>query len=1034
MTMKKPISESDVEEHVLSVLRDLNYEIIRGRKEEYLPGSHYALRDDYKSVVLVDRLRNVLQRINPNIPEPSIEDAVRQVLRSSSQQTIVDNEVFHKMLIDGLDVPVKTKSGERHEKVWLFEFDDKKINNNDFLAVNQFTIEGNDERRPDIILFVNGIPLVVFELKNLADEKADIWSAHNQLQTYMQKIPELFRYAEILIISDGIQARAGTMSSGRERFMEWKTINSENPDGGLSKTEVLLRGMCDRSRLLDIIRNFVVFEKGEKTTKKLAAYHQYWAANRALQATIRAWGRTKKAGVVWHTQGSGKSLTMVFYSGKLVRGMNNPTIVVLTDRNDLDAQLFATFGRCQDILRQKPVQAEARKDLADLLGVASGGIVFTTLQKFLPESREQHPVLSERDNIVVIADEAHRSHYGFAAKIVSKNDRSLVTYGHAKYLRDALPNASFIGFTGTPIEQKDRSTPAVFGDYIDIYDVQQAVEDGSTVKIYYQNKFVPVDIKSTERPRIDGDFARVTERSEADEKERIMKEWSRMEKLIGAPARIRRIADDIIRHYEERSSVLEGKAMIVCMSRRICVDLYNEIVKRRPSWHHGDDDKGVIKVVFTGSTSDPGSWQEHIRNKQKRRAVGDRFKDPNGPHKIIIVRDMFLTGFDAPSLHTMYLDKWMDGHTLMQAIARVNRVYPGKEGGLIVDYMDMSREMRDAMSDYARSGGRGKPTNEQAEAVDIMLEKYDVVKGMFHGFDYMEFFNLKPEERVPFMSRAVDHILKEPGTKERFQKAFAALRGAFSIALPREEAMKIKEEVGFFEAIKAAITKITKPDGSDFDKFEAGIKQIISKALVSDEIIDLIGNAGSPGTEVSILSDVFLSNIRKTPEKHLAREALRRILEERIRIYSKRNIVKGRSFRDLLEKTISRYNDKRISTREVIDELIRIARQIRDEKDRGRILNLDEDELAFYDALEVNDSAVRVLGDKALKAIAEELTDMIRKNVTIDWTQKASVQAAIRLEVKKILRRHGYPPDKTKKATNTVLSQAEVIAKNWAEN
>ena len=1031
--MKKPISESDVEEHVLSVLQDLNYEIIRGGNEEYLPGGHYALRGDYKSVVLVDRLRNALQRINPSIPEPAIEDAIRQVLRSSSQQTIINNEEFHKMLVDGLDVPVKTKSGERYEKVWLFEFDDKKITNNDFLAVNQFTIKGDDERRPDVILFVNGIPLVVFELKNLADEKADIWSAYNQLQTYMQKIPELFRYAEILIISDGMQARAGTMSSGKERFMEWKTVNGEKPGGGLSKTEVLLRGMCDRNRLLDIIRNFVVFEKGENTTKKLAAYHQYWAANKALQSTIRAWGRTKKAGVVWHTQGSGKSLTMVFYSGKLVRIMDNPTIVVLTDRNDLDAQLFATFGRCQDILRQKPVQAEARKDLADLLGVASGGIVFTTLQKFLPENRERHSVLSERDNIVVIADEAHRSHYGFAAKIVGKSDKSLVTYGHAKYLRDALPNASFIGFTGTPIEQKDRSTPAVFGDYVDIYDVQQAVEDGSTVKIYYQNKFVPVDIKSTERPRIDGDFARVTEGSEADEKERIMKEWSRMEKLIGASDRIRRIADYIVRHYEERSSVLEGKAMIVCMSRRICVDLYNEIVKRRPDWHHGDDDKGVIKVVFTGSASDPGSWQEHIRNKQKRRAVGDRFKDPNGPHKIIIVRDMFLTGFDAPSLHTMYLDKWMDGHTLMQAIARVNRVYPGKEGGLIVDYMDMSKEMRDAMSDYARSGGRGKPTNEQAEAVDVMLEKYDVVKSMFHGFDYMEFFRLKPEERVPFMSRAVDHILKEPGIKERFQKAFAALRGAFSIALPREEAMKIKEEVGLFEAVKAAITKATKPGGSDFDKFEAGIKQILSKAIVSDEIIDLIGNAGSPGTEVSILSDVFLSNIKKSPEKHLAREALRRILEEKIRIYSKRNIVKGRSFRDLLEKTIRQYNDKRISTREVIDELIRIARQIRDEKDRGRILDLDEDELAFYDALEVNDSAVRVLGDKALKAIAEELTDMIRKNVTIDWTQKASVQAAIRLEVKKILRRYGYPPDKTKKATDTVLSQAEVIARNWAE-
>ncbi|MDE0526499.1 MAG: type I restriction endonuclease subunit R [Thaumarchaeota archaeon] len=1030
--MKKPISESDVEEYVLSVLQELGYETIRGDSEEYLPGGHLALREDYETVVLVDRLRDALRRINPGIPGPAVEDAIRQVLRSSSQHPIADNESFHKMLVDGVDVPIRTESGERYEKAWLFEFDDKKIRSNDFLAVNQFTIKGDDERRPDVILFVNGIPLAVFELKNLADEKTDIWSAYNQLQTYMKKIPDLFRYVEILTISDGMQARAGTMSSGMERFMEWKTIDGSRPDDGLSQTEILMCGMFERNRFLDIVRNFIVFEKDEKTTKKMAAYHQYWAANKALQSTANARGGTKKAGVVWHTQGSGKSLTMVFYAGKLVRDMDNPTIVVLTDRNDLDAQLFGTFGRCQDMLRQKPVQAEARRDLSDLLSVASGGIVFTTIQKFLPENRDQHPVLSERDNIVVIADEAHRSHYGFAAKIVDRNDAPQVAYGLAKYLKDALPNASFIGFTGTPIEQKDRSTPAVFGDYVDIYDVQQAVEDGSTVRIYYQNKFVPVDIRSTERPRIDKDFARVTEGSETDEREKVMREWSRMEKLVGAPDRIRRIAGDIIRHYEERSSVLEGKAMIVCMSRRICVELHDEIVRRRPDWYHKDDDKGLIKVVFTGSASDPEPWQEHVRNKQKRRAVGDRFKDPGGAHKIIIVRDMFLTGFDAPSLHTMYLDKWMDGHTLMQAIARVNRVYPGKEGGLVVDYMDVGREIRDAMSDYTRSGGRGKQTNVQDDAVSAMLEKYDVVRCMFHGFDYMEFFGLRPEKRVPFMSRAADHILGEPGRKERFLKEFSRLRGAFSIALPREEAMGIKDEVGFFEAIKAAVAKTTGSGGANREKFDAGIKQIISKAIVSDEIIDIIGNAGSPGAEVSVLSEAFLANIRKSPEKNLAREALRRILEEKIRTYSRRNIVKGRSFRDLLEDTIRRYNDKRISTGEVIDELVRIARQIREERDRGKALDLDEDELAFYDALGVSDSAVRVMGDSALASIAKELTDMIRRNVTIDWTQKASVQAAIRLEVKKILSKHGYPPVKTEKATSTVLSQAGVIAKNWA--
>ncbi len=1028
------ISELDVEKYVLFVLKSLEYEIIHGNNEEYHPEGRSALRDDRKSVVLTNRLRMALQRINPTIPESSIDDAIKQVLQNSSHAPIVDNESFHKMLVDGVDVLVKTESGERYEKVWLCEFDDKKINNNDFLVINQFTIEGNDTRIPDVLFFVNGIPLVIMELKNLASENADIWSAYNQLQTYMEKIPDLFRYLEILIISDGLQARAGTISSGKERFMEWKTIDGGTTDDGLSKAEILLRGMFEKHRLLDIIRNFIVFEKDEKTTKKLASYHQYWATNKAIQSTIKARGGTKKAGVIWHTQGSGKSLTMVFYSGKLVRSLDNPTIVVLTDRNDLDSQLFGTFGRCHDILRQKPVQAEARRDLSDMLRVASGGIVFTTIQKFLPDNRDQHPVLSKRDNIVVIADEAHRSHYGFAAKIINKNDKSFITYGYAKYLKDALPNASFVGFTGTPIEKKDHSTPAVFGDYVDIYDVQQAVEDGSTVKIYYQNKFVPVDIKSTERLHIDDDFATVTEGGEPDEKEKAMKTWSRMEKLIGAPARIKKIADDIIKHYEERDSVLEGKAMVVCMSRRICVELHDEIVKRRPDWYHKDDDKGIIKVVFTGSASDPKEWQEHIRNKQKRKAVGDRFKDPNGVHKIIIVRDMFLTGFDAPSLHTMYLDKWMDGHTLMQAVARVNRVYPGKEGGLIVDYMDMSREMMDAMSNYTANGGRGKPTNVQDDAVSIMLEKYDVIKSMFHGFDYMEFFNLKPERRVPFMSRTVDHILKEPGKKERFQKEFPLLRGAFSIALPREEAMQIKDEVGFFEAIKIAITKTTGHGGVNRDRFDAGIKQIISKAIISDEIIDVIGNAGNTNVEVSILSDTFLSNIKKSPEKNLAREALRRILEEKIRTYSKRNIIKGKSFRDMLEGTIQKYNDKRISTSEVIDELVKIARQIREEKDRGETLNLDEDELAFYDALEVNDSAVKVLGDEVLKAIAEELTSMIRRSVTIDWTQKASVQAAIRLKVKKVLRRHGYPPDKTKKATDTVLSQAEVIAKNWTGN
>jgi len=701
--MKKLITESDVEDNVLDILRSLGYEIIHGDEEDYLPGGSNALRDDYDEVILIGKLRCALRKINPKISKESLELAIKQIIRVESQKLIVNNENFHKMLVDGIDIPVKTKEGERYKKVWIFDFENPE--NNEFTAVNQFTVvENKIERRPDVILFVNGIPLVILELKNLADENADIWTAYNQFQTYKEQLPSLFRFNEILIISDGIEARAGTITSPRERFMQWKTINGERPRKGLTEIEVLLKGMCDKSRLLDILRNFIVFKKERRkgTIKILAAYHQYWAVNKAIESTRRAsdvsssevkeapehYGLKsvktqskgdRKAGVVWHTQGSGKSLTMVFYSGKLVQEFNNPTIVVLTDRNDLDNQLFETFGECQGILRQKPVQANSRKELQDLLRVSSGGIVFTTIQKFFPEKdREKYPVLSERSNIIVIADEAHRSQYGFSAKILDKKDKTLITYGYAKYLRDALPNASFIGFTGTPIEKEDKSTPAVFGNYVDVYDIEKAVEDGATVKIYYENRLAKLELKPEERPRIDEEFEEVTEGEEVAKKEKLKSKWARLEKLAGSPERIKRIAKDIINHFENRLEVLEGKGMIVCMSRRICVDLYNEIIKLRPKWHNEDDDKGFIKVVMTGSASDPKEWQQHIRNKKKRRMIGDNFKDVDHELKLIIVRDMFLTGFDVPSLHTMYLDKPMKGHTLMQAIARFNRVYPVK--------------------------------------------------------------------------------------------------------------------------------------------------------------------------------------------------------------------------------------------------------------------------------------------------------------------------------------------------------------------
>ena len=1029
--MPKVIHESDVEENVLSILDSLDYDVIRGDNEDYLPGGHLALRPDYKDVVLVGRLRETLKRINPATTEEAREQAIKQVLRVQSQKLIEDNETFHKMLVDGVDVAFQVAGEERYQKVWLFDFRDPP--NNEFLAVNQFTvIENNVERRPDVILFVNGIPLLVLEPKNLADEDATIWTAYDQFQTYALQLPSLFRYNEILVVSDGIEARAGTITSEKERFMQWKAIDGGKPRKGLTEIEVLLRGMCEKNRLIDIVRNFVVFEKDKQTLKKLAAYHQYWATNKAVKSTKQARKGDKKAGIVWHTQGSGKSLTMIFYSGKLVRELDNPTIVLLTDRNDLDGQLFGTFARCHDILRQEPVQANSRKELRELLSVASGGIVFTTIQKFLPdEDREQHPLLSGRDNIIVIADEAHRSQYGFSAKILNKKDKALITYGYAKYLRDALPNASFIGFTGTPIEKADRSTPAVFGKYVDTYDIERSVEDGATVRIFYESRLAKLELKPEERPKIDKEFEEVTEGEEVEGKDRLKSKWARLERVAGSPRRIGRIAQDIIDHFEARTSVLEGKGMIVCMSRRICCDLHSEILKLRPAWYNKDDDKGALKVVMTGSASDPKEWQEHIRNKVRRSRVGDNFKDPRHELRLLIVRDMFLTGFDAPTLHTMYLDKPIKGHTLMQAIARVNRVYPGKEGGLVVDYMGVGAELKEALINYTESGGKGKPTLDQEKAVMLAQEKYEIVKDMFHGFNYTKFFELKPSERISFVPSAMEHILKEHGKKERFLRETAGLLKAFSLAVPNEKAMKIKEEVGLFQAIQAAISKTTATQAGGEERFDTAIKQILSKAVISDRIIDIFEAAGIQKPELSILSEGFLAEVKDMPQRNLAFEALKKLLNDEVRVIAKKNLVQGKSFMEMLDRTIKGYTNKSVEAAQVIEELIELARKVREEKSRAKKQDMTDDELAFYDALGVNDSAVQVLGNETLRTIALELTQMIRKSVTIDWTQRDSVQAEMRLKVKKILRKYGYPPDKQEKATQTVLEQAELIAKDW---
>ncbi|MFN3603444.1 MAG: type I restriction endonuclease subunit R [Leptonema sp. (in: bacteria)] len=1028
--MRKAILESDLEEFVLSILENLGYEILRGNTEDVLPNGKYPLRQSYEDVVLVGRLREALRKINPDIAKEAREQAIKEVLRIGSQKLIFDNETFHTMLTDGVSIPIAKAGEERHILVHLLDF--KNPENNDFLVINQFSIiEKNIERRPDVVLFVNGLPLVVIELKNPADENATIWTAYNQLQTYKEQIPSLFKYNEILVISDGIEARAGTISSEPERFMQWKTIDGEKPKKDLTEIEILIRGMFPKERLPDLIRNFIVFEKDKETKKKLAAYHQYWAANKAFESTLQARKTNKKIGIVWHTQGSGKSLTMIFYVGKMIREMDNPTIVVLTDRNDLDDQLFGTFSKCQNLLRQKPVQANTRKELREMLKVSSGGVIFTTIQKFFPEEdREKYPTLSDRDNIIVIADEAHRSQYGFPARILKKEDQALITYGYAKYLRDALPNASFIGFTGTPIEKEDRSTPAVFGKYVDIYDIEQAVNDGATVRIYYESRLARLELKPEERPKIDPEFEEVTEGEEVEKKEKLKSKWSRLEKVVGAPKRIKRIAKDIVQHFEKRLFVLEGKGMIVCMSRRICIDLYNEIIKLRPEWHSEDDDKGFIKVVITGSASDPKEWQQHIRNKNRRKKIGDNFKDPKHETKLLIVRDMFLTGFDVPSLHTMYLDKPIKGHTLMQAIARVNRVYPGKEGGLVVDYMGVGAELKKALMDYTESGGKGKPTFDQEEAVNLMLEKYEVVKDMFYGFDYKKFFELSQKEKFTFILDAIEHILKEKGKKERFEKEVTALIKAFSLAVPHEEAMKIKEEVGFFQAIKSAISKTIETKKDTKEQHETAIKQIISKAVISDRIIDIFEAAGIQKPELSILSEGFLAEVKEMPQKNLALEALKKLLNDEIKKIAKRNLVQGKSFMELLEKAIKKYTNRSVEAAQVIEELVELARKVKEEKNRGKELNMSEEELAFYDALEVNDSAVKILGDNTLRKIAFELTETIRKSVTIDWMYRESVQAELRLKVKRILKKYGYPPDKEKKATETVLKQAELIAGN----
>jgi type I restriction enzyme R subunit len=1195
-----------VEDAALDWLGAIGWRIAHG--PEIAPDALAPERQNFGEVVLGARLRDALARLNPHLPSAAVDDAFRKLMRVDGPDLVARNRAVHRLLVDGVTVEYRAANGAiRGAQAKVIDFD--RVEQNDWLAVNQFAItENRRSRRPDVVLFVNGLPLAVIELKNAADENATIWTAFQQLQTYQIDIPSLFNSNAVLVVSDGIEARVGTITAGREWFKPWRTISGDaEADQRLPELQVALEGLCAPRRLLDLVRDFVAFEDdgSGQLRKKMAGYHQFHAVQVAVQETLRAadlrhaqadrwlppvpfvprpvtpgprtrystcvpmvplkaaagafsdpqsvdesqfdwievdsrrhlrkgmfvaqvvgrsmepaipdgsWclfsapvegsrqGRTvlvqlrddvdpesgerytvkryssekaaageswrhtrivlsphnpefrpividddtsgrvqvvaelievlqgrpdadraagdRRVGVVWHTQGSGKSLTMAFFAGRIIRepAMENPTLVVLTDRNDLDDQLFATFSRCKDLLRQPPVQAEDRAHLRSLLSVEAGGVVFTTIHKFFPEEKgDRHPLLSDRRNIVVIADEAHRSQYDFVD-------------GYAKHMRDALPRASFIGFTGTPIELQDANTRAVFGEYISVYDIQRAVQDGATVPIYYESRLAKLALDERERPEIDPNFEEATEGEEVSRKEKLKSKWAQLEAVVGADKRLAIVARDIVDHFEKRLDAMAGKAMVVCMSRRICVDLYKAIAGLRPGWQGGDDENGSIKIVMTGSASDPTDWQPHIRNKARREALANRFREPSDPFRLVIVRDMWLTGFDAPSMHTMYLDKPMRGHGLMQAIARVNRVFRDKPGGLVVDYLGLAHELKAALATYTESGGRGRTALNQEEAVAVMLEKHDVCCGLFHGFNWGVWVRGAAAERLALLRPALEHILSLENGKDRYAKAVRELSQAFALAVPHDQALRIQDDVGFFQAVQAVIAKRETGKARPEEDLDHAVRQIISRAVTPDGVVDIFAAAGLARPDISILSDQFLAEVRGLPQRNLAVELLQRLLKGELRTRGQRNVVQARSFAEMLEQTVRRYQNRAIEAAQVIEELIQLAKDMREADRRGEDLGLTEDELAFYDALETNDSAVKVLGDETLRGIARELVETVRSNVTIDWTLRENVRAQLRVLVKRILRKHGYPPDKQEKATQIVLEQAEVLSSAW---
>ena len=1037
------LTESDVEQVALEWLASVGWQVAHG--PDIAPDTLGAQRTDYGEVVLAQRLRDALAGLNPNLPSDALEDAFGKLIRPEGATLEARNLDFHWMLVEGVTVEYRAGGGAiRGAQVRVIDFDEPA--RNDWLAVNQFTVtESQHTRRPDVVLFVNGLPLGLIELKNPADEDATLWTAWQQLQTYKAELPTLFSMNEMLMVSDGVGARVGTLTAGREWFKPWRTISGEELVGThLTELQVMLEGICEPERFLPLVRDFIVFEDdgGGSLAKKMAGYHQFHAVQVAVAETLRAaelqigdpGGRyeagrkpggdpgDRRIGVVWHTQGSGKSLTMAFYAGRVIRepAMENPTVVVLTDRNDLDDQLFGTFSRCRDLLRQPPAQAESRANLRSRLSVAAGGVVFTTIQKFLPEEKgDTFPELSQRRNIVVIADEAHRSQYDFID-------------GFARHMRDALPRASFVGFTGTPIELQDANTRAVFGDYISIYDIQRAVQDKATVPIYYESRLAKLALDEKEKPTIDPRFEEATESEEVERKERLKTKWAQLEAIVGAEKRLKLVARDIVAHFEQRLEALDGKAMVVCMSRRICIELYRELARLLPDWHHAADNMGNLKVVMTGSASDPVDWQPHIRNKPRREGLAKRFRNATDPLRIVLVRDMWLTGFDAPSLHTMYLDKPMRGHGLMQAIARVNRVFKDKPGGLVVDYLGLAHELKRALATYTESGGTGKTALDQSEAVVVMLEKYEVCLGLFHGFDWSRWTSGTPAERLGLLPPAQEHILAQDNGKARCLRAVRELSQAFALAVPHEDALRIRDDVAFFQAVQSVLAKRTLRQVRKQEELDHAVRQIVSRAVASEGVVDIFAAAGLKKPDISILSDEFLAEVRGMPRRNLAVELLQKLLKGELAARRRKNVVQARSFAEMLAQTLRRYQNRAIEAAQVIEELIRLAREMREAAARGDILGLSEEELAFYDALETNDSAVQVLGDETLRDIARELVETVRGNVTIDWTLRENIRANLRRLVKRILRKHGYPPDKQEKATRTVLEQAEVLSEGWA--